>query len=102
MAKKLEIENRTRSTFVFSAFREVKGARGKPRLVHDHENDVVIGDRELTPEKMEAKGAVYSRKVPPPSVEVPEEWLAGLHPSQRAYFDGLVAADQIRVREFTV
>lgn len=100
MGKKFEIENRTRSTFVFEAFREgPKNADGKSRRVADHDNDVVIGDMANTPELMQSRGAVYSRKVPPPTVVVDEAWLKGLLPAQRAFYDGLVRKKDLLVRE---
>jgi hypothetical protein len=100
VAKKYEIENRTRSTFVFEAFREgPKDASGKARRVADHDNDVVIGDMANTPELMASRNAVYSRKVPPPVVVVDEAWLKGLLPAQRAFYDGLVRKNDLRVRE---
>lgn len=100
MAKKFEIENRTRSTYVFEAFVEgPKDANGKSRRVADHDRDVVIGDMANTPELMQSRGAVYSRKVPPPVVVVDEAWVKGLLPAQRVFYDGLVRSNALRVRE---
>jgi hypothetical protein len=91
---KIEITNLTRSTFVFPVFLPSE-KKGGP-MIQDHENDIVVGDRNNTDELYETYGVTPSRRCPPCTVVVDQSVIDGLQPSVRKAFDALVTGDPVR------
>jgi hypothetical protein len=85
----IRIENRKRSTWVFESWKPAAMEGGPP--VHDHENDIVIGDMANTAEVMKSHGVAYSRRCPPPVVTVPKARFDALKPADRKVIESLVA-----------
>jgi hypothetical protein len=95
---KIEIQNLTRSTFWFPAFRTIAGGKGeKPEIVADPDRDIVIGDRANNDELKEANpDVVFDRRCPPAVVTVEQSQIDSLVPNVRKVFDALVAGDPVR------
>lgn len=91
MGKKVEIENLSRSTLIFPAYREEAGS-----LVPDYDHDIVVGDRENTEELFTAKGVTPSRRHPLKSTLVDQEQIDRLHPNVKRVFDACIKGDPDR------
>jgi hypothetical protein len=93
----IRIENRKRSTWVFEAWKPAAVEGGPP--VHDHENDLVIGDSANTPEVMKSHGVTYSRRCPAPVATIPKARFDALTQADRKVIDALVKAGDFQISQ---
>ena len=88
---KVEIENLTRSTWIFPAFKP--GAQKGDEPIPDPDNDIIVGDRNNTAELFAAKGVEPCRKWPLNTVVVDQKQIDALPPTVRKVFEACLVGD---------
>lgn len=87
----ITIENRTRQNYTFEAFKPNPVKGGPP--IHDHDNDLVIGDMANTPELMASHKIGYSRRCPAPEVTISKERFDQLSAYDRRFLEAGAKGD---------